>query len=103
LPKEQQNGLCFAASLGRLRIRKGTGPGGEAVPGPGFVLGVMMMGAGVMRTWVVSAGVVSAGVMRTVAMMLVGSKGRAGKHHQEERGGKNLLHGTNLTRCSPRR
>jgi hypothetical protein len=38
--------------------------------------------------------------MSTVVMMLVGGKGRCGKHHQEQGGGNNLFHGTNVTRES---
>jgi len=61
-----------------------------------LVSGVMM----VVVTRVVSTRVMDDGVMSGVAMMLVGCERRGGKHHQEEGGGKNLLHGTNLTRCS---
>jgi hypothetical protein len=67
----------------------------------GFTSGVVM-GTRVMSVWVVSARMVGSGVMSGVAMMLVGGKGRGGKHHQEEHGGKYLLHGTNLTRYSRR-
>jgi hypothetical protein len=43
------------------------------------------------------------GVTVVVMMMvLYGSEGRAGKQHQQEGGGKNLLHGKNLAR-GPRR
>jgi hypothetical protein len=52
---------------------------------------------GMMRTCVMSAGVVNNGVMSGVAM-IVGSERRSGKDREEERGDKNLLHGTNLTR-----
>ena len=52
---------------------------------------------------VVSACVMDGRVMSGVAMMPVGSEGRCCKDHQEERGGKYLLHGINLTRCNHRR
>jgi hypothetical protein len=47
--------------------------------------------------------VVMTRVMRNVAMMPVGSEGRCCKDHKEERSGKYLLHGINLTRCNRRR
>ena len=34
-----------------------------------------------------------------VVMMLMGSERRAGKHHQKQYGGKNLLHARNVTRA----
>ena len=54
------------------------GPGDDAASGPGSGLGVM--------------------VMMVVVMMMVSrrSKHRACKHHQQQCGSKNLLHGTNL-------
>jgi hypothetical protein len=52
---------------------------------------------------VMGARVMSSAVMSTVAMMLMGSERRCGKHHEEERGSKYFLHGTNLTRCRSQR
>jgi len=56
-----------------------------------------------MMTGVMGARVMSGAVMSTVAMMLMGSERRCGKHHEEERGSKYFLHGTNLTRCRSQR
>jgi hypothetical protein len=56
-----------------------------------------------MMTGVMSARVMSGTVMRAVAMMLMGSERRCGKHHQEERGSEYFLHGTNLPRCRSQR
>jgi hypothetical protein len=42
-------------------------------------------------------------VMMVVVMMVNGGKSRAGKHHQEQGSGKNLLHGMNVARCRPQR
>jgi hypothetical protein len=42
------------------------------------------------------------GVMGNM-VMVGGSKGRAGKHHQQQGGSKNLLHGKNLARRQRRK
>ncbi len=81
-----------------LQARIGATPTGTIA-----ILGVMMVMIAVVRIGVMSAGVMNLGVMRAVAVMLMGSEGRAGKHHQQEHGGKNLLHGTNVPRGRNRR
>jgi uncharacterized membrane protein len=58
---------------------------------PGAVLGVMVL----MVMMVIQVVV--------VMVMTMGSERRAGKHHQEQYGGKNLLHAKNVTRVRRRR
>jgi hypothetical protein len=42
-------------------------------------------------------------VIKVVVVMVFRGERRAGKYHQEQYGGKNLLHGTNLARTRCRR
>ena len=58
--------------------------------GPGAVLGAMGM-------------VVMGVLVVVVVMVMMRGERRAGKHHQEQNGGKNFLHAENVTRVRLRR